>query len=433
MSAAPTVDSVLHGQADLKEWQEGVYRDLHAHPELGHQETRTAGMVAAELRERGFEVHEKVGGTGVVGVLANGDGPVVLMRADMDALPVAEATGLPYASTVRTTDDAGNEVPVMHACGHDVHVACLLGAARLLAGAREGWSGTFIALFQPAEELADGADRMVDAGLARLIPKPDVAFAQHVLAYPAGTVGTHPGPFLSLAESMRVTVHGRGSHGSMPHLAVDPVVLAAMTVVRLQAVVSRELPPGEFAVLTVGRVAVGSKSNIIGDHAVLELNLRAYSEETRSRMVAAIERIVRAECEASGSPKEPEFETYDRYPLTDNDPTVTARVAAAFRAHFGDAAEDYGRQTASEDFSAVPDALGVPYLYWAIGGIDPELYRAAAARGTLMEDIPGNHSPKFAPVIEPTLETGTAAAVVAALAWLAPSGQDGDTSSSPAS
>ena len=417
MSAA--VEAVLRGQAEIGEWQEGLYRDLHAHPELGHQETRTARTVAAALRELGFVVHEQVGGTGVVGVLVNGDGPVVLVRADMDALPVAEATGLPYASTVRATDGAGNEVPVMHACGHDVHVACLLGAARLLAGSTPSWRGTFVALFQPAEELADGAGRMVADGLASLVPKPDVVFGQHVLAYPAGTVGTHSGAFLSLAQSVRVTVYGRGSHGSMPHLSVDPAVLAAMIVIRLQTVVSRELPPGEFAVLTVGRIAVGAKSNIIDDHAVLELNLRAYSEQTRSRIVAAVERIVRAECAASGSPREPELETYDRYPLTDNDPDVTARVAAAFDEYFGEAAEDFGRQSASEDFSAVPDAWGAPYTYWAIGGIDPESYRTAAARGTLTEDVPGNHSPRFAPVMQPTLRTGTAAVVVASLAWLA--------------
>jgi len=418
MSAAPTVSAVLEPEPRIREWQESLYKDLHANPELGHHETRTAGIVAAELRSLGFEVHEHVGSTGVVGVYKNGAGPVVMARADMDALPVAEATGLPYASTAKAVGAGGKEVPVMHACGHDVHVACMLGAARLMAGATSSWSGTFVALFQPAEELAEGASRMVDGGLAKLVPKPDVVLAQHVLAYPAGTVGTHAGPFLSLGQSMRVTVHGQGSHGSMPHLSVDPAVLAAMIVVRLQTVVSREINPDEFAVLTVGKIAVGAKSNIIDDHAVLELNLRAYSEQTHAKIVSAIERIVRAECAASGSPREPEFETYDNYPLTDNDPEVTSRVAAVFRAHFGDAAGEAGRQTASEDFSAVPAALGAPYTYWALGGIDPEVYRSAAERGAIAQEIPGNHSPRFAPVIQPTLQTGTAAVVVAALAWL---------------
>lgn len=340
------------------------------------------------------------------------------MRADMDALPIREQTGLDYASTAHRTDADGNEVPVAHACGHDVHVAGLMGAARLLAAGKDSWHGTFIALFQPAEEAGTGAQEMVDAGLAKLIPKPDAALAQHVLTYPAGMVGTHAGPFLSTAASMRITVHGRGSHGSMPQRSIDPVVLAAMTVVRLQAIVSREVAPGEFAVITVGRVAAGTKSNIIPDHAVIELNIRAYDDGTRTQLINAIQRVVRGECAASGSPKEPEFEVYDEYPLTSNDPDVTARVAAAFQAHFGDKAFDVPRQSASEDFGIIPDALGVPYTYWALGGTDPDEWHAADRKGSLATDIPANHSPKFAPVIEPTLATGTAAIVVAALAWL---------------
>jgi hippurate hydrolase len=260
---------------------------------------------------------------------------------------------------------------------------------------------------------------MVKGDLARLIPKPDVALAQHVLAYLAGTVGTHAGPFLSTAASMRVTVHGRGSHGSMPQLSIDPVVLAAMIVVRLQAIVAREVAPDDFAVLTVGRVAAGTKSNIIPDHAVLELNIRAYSDSMRTRLIDAIKRVVKGECAASGSPKDPEFEIYDEYPLTSNNPEVTAKVAAAFQAYFGDRAFTAPRQSASEDFSRIPDALGVPYTFWALGGIDATKWHKAEAAGRIARDIPANHSPKFAPVIEPTLQTGTAAIVVAALAWLA--------------
>ena len=232
---------VLAAQSGIKSWQEDFYKTLHQHPELGHQEVKTAAAVAAALRGFGYDVQEKIGTTGVVGILENGDGPVVLMRADMDALPVAETTGLPYASTDHAIDRDGNEVPVMHACGHDAHVACLLGAARLLAEKREVWHGTYIALFQPAEELADGAEVMLGAGLATLIPRPDVALAQHVLPFPAGTVGTRQGAFLSSGDSMRVTVWGRGSHGSMPQLSVDPVVLASMIVVRLQSIVAREV------------------------------------------------------------------------------------------------------------------------------------------------------------------------------------------------
>jgi amidohydrolase len=411
-------ERVLAGQPEIKGWQEDLYTTIHQHPELGHQETKTAAAVAEALRNYGYDVHEKIGTTGVVGVLQNGDGPVVLIRADMDALPIEEATGLPYASTVHATDRDGNDVPVMHACGHDAHVACLLGAARLMSGEKDAWHGTYIALFQPAEELADGADVMLKGGLAKLIPKPDIALAQHVLPFPAGRVGARPGAFLSSGDSMRITVWGRGSHGSMPQLSVDPVVLASMIVIRLQSVVAREIAPGEFAVLTIGRIEAGSKSNIISDHAVLELNIRTFSETTRTLIIDAIHRIVEGECAASGSPKPPTYELYDHYPVTENDADATTRVAGAFQSYFGDQAFAIDRQSASEDFSEIPDALGVPYVYWGVGCIDPDTYAKAEAAGTVSTDIPANHSPKFAPVIEPTLETGTAAAVVAALAWL---------------
>ena len=418
MESTESARRILVDQGSVADWQESLYKDLHRNPELSHHEERTSGIVAEQLTGFGFEVHTNVGGTGVVGVLANGDGPIVLSRADMDALPVKEATGLDYASTVVATDGAGSQTPVMHACGHDVHVSCLLGAARLLAAHRDAWAGTLVTLFQPAEEVADGAKTMVADGLAGLIPTPDVALAQHVLVHPAGTIGVHEGPFLSMADSVRITLFGRGSHGSMPHLSIDPAVLASMVVVRLQGVVAREIPPGEFAVLTVGRIAVGAASNIIDDHAVLELNIRTYSKAIRDQLLAAIERIAKGESAASGSPKEPEFAIYNSYPLTDNDAAVTARVAAAFRSYFPDGTVgDYGRQTASEDFSDVPTALGTPYTYWGLGGTDPVTYAAAEAAGTVSA-LPANHSPMFAPVIQPTLTTGTAALVVAASAWL---------------
>jgi hippurate hydrolase len=414
-----SVSRVLAGQAAIREWQEEVYRAIHRHPELSNQEVHTAAAAADTLRKAGYEVHDKVGTTGVVGILHNGNGPTVLVRADMDALPMKEDTGLPYASTDHQTDGSGQDVPVAHSCGHDMHVASLMGAARLLAENRSAWQGTFIPLFQPGEEVGTGAEEMVKGGLASLIPKPDVALAQHVLAYPAGTVGTHPGPFLSTAASLRITVHGRGSHGSMPQLSIDPVMLASMIVVRLQGIVAREVGPDDFAVLTVGHFEAGTKSNIIPDHAVIELNIRAYSDSMRTQLIEAVKRVVKGECAASGSPNDPEFELYDEYPLTSNNPEVTAKVAAAFKEHFGDQAITTPRQSASEDFSLIPDALGVPYTYWALGGIDAKKWHQAAAAGRVASDIPANHSPKFAPVIEPTLQTGTAAIVVAALAWLA--------------
>ncbi|MGH9110601.1 MAG: amidohydrolase [Acidimicrobiales bacterium] len=412
------LSSVLARLDGARTWQEDLYQALHRHPELSHQEHDTAAKVAERLTRCGFEVHQGVGGTGVVGVLRNGDGPAVLLRADMDALPMRETTGLSYASTVVVTDARGHELPVAHACGHDMHVTCLLGAADLLASGSDHWHGTLVALFQPAEETGDGAKGMVDDGLARLIPVPDVALAQHVLPAPAGQVGTHAGPTLSAADSMRVTIHGRGGHGSMPQATVDPVVLAAMIVVRLQTVVSREVPPTETAVLTVGSIQAGTKSNVIPDQAVLELNVRTYRGQTRKTVLGAIRRIVTAECQASGCPEEPEFELFDRFPVTDNDAATTERVAGAFRSFFGERAHELGRQTASEDFSDIPAALGTPYTYWGVGCIDAEEYRKAADAGRVDQDIPVNHSPAFAPVIQPTLDTGTQALVVAALDWL---------------
>jgi amidohydrolase len=414
---SPTA-SVLSGLTDTRAWQEDFYRHLHQHPELSHQEHNTAADVAKRLGGFGYQVHERVGGTGVVGVLHNGTGPTVLLRADMDALPVKEQTGLPYASTVTAADVDGNEVPVMHACGHDVHVTCLLGASALLANAQHSWQGRVVALFQPAEELGDGARRMVDDRLAQLAGHVDVAFGQHVLPMPSGVVGTRPGATLSAADSLRITVYGRGAHGSMPQASVDPVVLAAMIVVRLQTVIAREIAPTDPAVLTVGSIQAGTKSNVIGDQAMLQLNVRSYNEQSRAAILEATRRIVTAECQASRSPKDAEFELFDRFPATQNDPTTTARVRAAFDAVFGDRAQDLPLQTASEDFSDIPHALSAPYTYWGIGGIDPDTYYRAAEAGRISEDIPVNHSPTFAPVIQPTLDTGTQAMVSAALAWL---------------
>ena len=334
---------ILAGYHGLQAGQEAFYQDLHQNPELSHQEQRTAERVAGQLRQYGCTIQAGIGGTGVVGMLSNGDGPTVLLRADMDALPVKEDTGADYASTA-TARDADGEVPVAHACGHDIHVACLVGMAKLMADHPGRWNGTLLALFQPAEETGDGARGMIDDGLLTRIPAPDVALAQHVLAGVAGTVGTHSGPFLSAADSVKITVYGRGGHGSMPQNTVDPVVLAASIVLRLQTVVSREIAPSQTAVLTVGSCQAGTKSNVIPDRAVLQLNLRSYSPQTRQRMLAAIQRIVRGECQAAGSPRDPDFQTLDRYPLTDNDPDTTNRVAAAFDAHFGDRAVAWDQQ-----------------------------------------------------------------------------------------
>ncbi|MEU8707750.1 M20 family metallopeptidase [Streptomyces sp. NPDC048565] len=410
--------TVLSGLDAVRPDLEELYKDLHRNPELGLREHRTAKKAADALRACGYDVTEGIGGTGVIGVLANGDGPVVMARADMDALPVREETGLPYASGATTTDGNGSEQPVMHACGHDVHVTCLIGCAQLMARERDAWRGTFVALLQPSEENGDGARAMIDDGLTRKAPRPDVVLAQHVLPYPAGYVGTRPGAFLSAADSLRVTVHGRGAHGSMPQAAIDPVVMSAMIVVRLQSIVARELAATTPAVVTVGSVHAGSGPNVIPDRAVIELNVRTYDDATRRQVLAAIERIVRAECEASGAPREPEFERTTSFPPTVNDEEPTRRVADAFGAYFGDDAHTVELQTASEDLSEIPEAFGVPFTYWAIGGIDPERYAEAARKGTVSQDIPVNHSASFAPVVQPTLDTGVSAVTVAALAWL---------------
>lgn len=387
-----------------------LYRELHQHPELSLAEHRTAERIEAELSSLDVEV-QRIGGTGVVAIIRNGAGPTVLARADTDALPVSEQTGLDYASQV---DGA------MHACGHDMHVATLLGAVELLATNKAAWAGTYIGLFQPAEETAQGAQAMLDDGLVDKIPTPEVALSQHVMPTEAGTIGTSAGPVLSAGDSLKITVYGRGAHGSMPHNSVDPVVLASSIVMRLQTIVSRETKPGEFAVVTVGALNAGSKSNIIADRAELLLNLRTYDAELREQLMAAIERIVRGECQAAGSPQEPEFEYYDQFPLTDNDPTVNAQVTEAFTEYFGsDAVYETKPYTASEDFSRIPDAFGIPYTYWFVGSVAPEKYRRAVQQGTVSQDIPANHSPFFAPEIDPTLEIGIRTQVVGALAYLA--------------
>lgn len=413
-------DALLADLDSIQPWHLAFYQDLHRHPELSFQERRTAGLVAARLAELGYEVREGIGGTGLVGILRNGDGPTVLARADMDALPVREATGLPYASTDTATDAEGHETPVMHACGHDMHVTCLLAAAQLLSEHRAAWSGTFLALFQPAEELGAGARAMVDGGLAGLIPKPDVALGQHVMGLPHDTVASRPGAALSAADSIRITLHGRGTHGSMPHFGVDPVLLGSAVVMRLNTIVSRELAPGHFGVVTVGSFQAGTKSNVIPQSATLLVNLRAYDDRTRAQLRAAVERVVRAECEASGSPAPPEFDYTDPFPVTDNSEQVYDRVSAAFAEHFGDQAILMEPSTGSEDFSDIPTALGVPYLYWIWGGFDPETYHRAEAEGTLAATIPGNHASTFAPVMEPTFRTGASAMTVALMSYLAP-------------
>lgn len=400
------VGLVLTDLDTTSSWQEELYVQLHQNPELSMQETETAAEITRRLESFGYEV-QQIGG-GVVGILRNGEGPTVLFRADIDALPVQETTGLPYASTKTMVDREGSTVPVMHACGHDMHITAGLGAASLLAGSKDAWTGTYVALFQPAEETAEGARSMVADGLVEKVGPIDVALGQHVLTVPAaGEVGTTAGPVLSTAASIKVVLQGKGSHGSMPHLGVDPVLLASSIVMRLQGIVSRELAPGTFGVVTVGSLQAGAKANVIPDTATLLINIRAYEDEVKEVLLASIERIVRAECAASGPPAEPVLERYDEFPSTVNDADVDERVTQAFVEHFGpDRVKHLDRITASEDFSIIPDAFGVPYAYWGFGGFTAD-----------QQALP-NHNPGFAPAMQPSLRTGTEAAVAAVMAYL---------------
>ena len=414
------VGSILQGLDGVEGDLESLYKDIHSHPELSMQERRTAGLAAGRLNAAGFDVTEGVGGTGVVGVLGNGDGPTVMLRADMDALPVREDTGLPYASTVTATDQDGSQTPVMHACGHDIHVTWLAGASALMAADKDPWQGTLIALFQPGEEIAAGAQAMIDDGLFDRFPKPDVILGQHVMPLSAGVIASRSGVVTSAGDSFQIRMFGRGAHGSMPQASIDPVVMAASTVLRLQTIVSREVAPADAAVVTIGALQAGTKENVIPDEAVIKLNVRTFDEGVRTHVLDAIKRIVTAEAEASGAPRAPEITPLDRYDLVRNDEAATERVRDALRARFGeDRVIHSNPAAASEDFGSFGVEWHVPSVFWFIGGVDPEIYAKAEREGRLNE-IPTNHNPKFAPVIHPTLETGVQALVAAACSWLAP-------------
>src|SRR4051812_29668134 len=416
-----TSNRVLDGLDAIMAGLEDLYRDVHAHPELSMRERRTAAKAAERLQAAGYVVTIGVGGTGVVGRLRNGDGPTVMLRADMDALPVREATGLPYASTATATDPDGNEVPVMHACGHDMHVTWLAGATALLAAARDAWRGTVLAVFQPAEETAQGARAMIDDGLFERFARPQVILGQHVMPAPAGAIGYRPGTTQAAADSLDVRLFGRGAHGSMPESSVDPVVMAAATVLRLQTIVSREVAANQAAVVTIGALQAGTKDNVIPDEALLKLNVRTFDEQVRAHVLDAIKRIVEAEATASGAPRPPEITMTEHYPLTVNAPDRTARVAAVLRSEFGDdrVHELAAPYSASEDFGSFGTEWGVPSVFWYVGGTDPDAYRKAEQAGRVAQDIPTNHNARFAPVIHPTLEAGVQAMTAAALDALA--------------
>lgn len=393
---------------------EALYLDLHQHPELSFQEHRTSSLLANHLRALGFDTTEGVGRTGVLGVLTNGEGPCVWLRADMDALPVREQGDHGHISLATGTAPSGETVPVMHACGHDMHMTAMIGAAEQLSRNRETWRGTVVVAFQPAEELGAGARAMLDDGALDRAPRPDIVLGQHLSPVPAGTIRMHPGTQNAGCDTIRITLRGRGGHGSRPHTTVDPVVMAAATVMRLQTVVSRHIDPLEVAVVTVGSMRAGHKDNIIGDEATLEVSIRYARESVREQLIEHIERIVRAEAEASGAEEAPIVEITETLPPTINDPAVAERLMAAFSRAIGEQnVSDPGMSPGSEDVSWFARDANVPLGFWYWGGWNAEAYRRAESAGRISLDVPTNHSPTMVPVIQPTIETGVTALMTA--------------------
>lgn len=396
--------------ADIRDRMHQLYRHLHAHPELSMQEHQTASVIEDQLSRLGVE-HFRCAGTGVVGILRNGEGPTVAFRADTDALPLQEKTGLDFASEARGELDDGTEVPMMHGCGHDTHIVTLLAAVEVLLADRESWAGTVVLIFQPGEETAQGAAAMVEDGLWEKAPHPEVVFGQHVMPARAGTLLYSVGDAMALADSLRVTVQGKGSHASQPQDSVDPVVLGAHMVTRLQGIVSREIDPRKAAVLTVATFHAGLKENIIPDSAEFSMNIRTLDPAVRDQVLTAVERVIRAEAAASGAP-EPTIEVISSFPRNYNDPEATQMLVEHLRARFGDeSVEQVPPFMGSEDFGALATAIGVPSVFWMFGGHDEQTLQGP-------DPAPVNHSPFFAPVIEPTLSTGAQAAVTALLSRL---------------
>jgi amidohydrolase len=386
-----------------------LYLDLHEHPELSGHETETAAKLAGKLKAAGYEVTEQIGGTGVVAVLKNGNGPTIMLRTELDALPVEERTGLPYASKVHAKDDAGRDVAVMHACGHDVHMASLLGTAEIMARSKNGWHGTLILIGQPAEETIGGAEGMIKAGLFTRFPKPDAIVALHVgNELPAGTVSITPGIYNTNSDSVRITIYGKGGHGAAPQTTIDPIVIAARTILSLQTIASREVKPGELAIVTVGYIRAGTKNNIIPEQAEMGLTIRTYKQDIRKQVLAAVARIAKAEADAAGAPREPLVEHYEQTDAVYNEPVLAERLRAPLEAALGkDHVEITGPITPSEDFSYFVEQ-GVPGFYFSLGGADPQKFAQAKATG---EHLPSNHSSLFAPDVDPALHTGIAAEV----------------------
>ncbi|HZM93115.1 MAG TPA: amidohydrolase [Vicinamibacterales bacterium] len=393
---------------------DALYIDLHRNPELAFQEVQTAAKLAARMKALGFDVTTGVAKTGIVALLRNGAGPTVMLRTELDALPVEEKTGLPFASTVVVKNAAGQSTPVMHACGHDLHMAAWAGTARLMAEHRDRWSGTLIMVGQPAEEGLGGARQMLSEGLFTRFPRPDFALSLHdddTMA--AGTIGYHPGFFRAMSDGVTITVYGRGGHGAMPHNTVDPIVLASRIVLSLQTIVSRENNPIDPVVITVGSIHGGTQANVIPDEVRLQLSVRTYTNEVRARTFAAIRRIASGEATAAGAPREPLVETPARAnPPVYNDPALTLRLAGALKNGLGEAAVvEMPAKMTSEDFSEYGLA-GVPSALLHVGAVHPSKLAAARQSGI---PVPAPHSPEWAPEREPTLKAAIRAETTALL------------------
>ena len=395
---------------------EKLYVDLHQTPELSNHEEKTAAKMAARLKAAGYEVTTGIGGHGVVAILKNGKGPTVLLREDMDALPVEERTGLAYASKVTTKDDSGATVSVMHACGHDIHMTGLIGAATLLARAKDRWRGTLFLVAQPAEEKGNGAAAMIQDGLFTRFGKPDFALSYHDSAtVPAGKVSLTPGYANANVDSVDLTIYGRGGHGAYPHTTVDPIVIAARTVMALQTIVSRETKPIDPAVVTVGAIHGGTKHNIIPDEVKLLITVRTFKDDVRKRILASIDRIAKAEALAAGAAKPPKMEITEGTNSMYNDPALTRRISAALARTLGSSNVEEGESTmGAEDFSEFGRA-GIPSLQYNVGAVNPAKYETSKKDGT---PLPSLHSSEFAPDREPTIRTGVASLTAAALELL---------------
>ena len=408
--SASAQDAALKGQVEsVFPDARAMYVDLHQHPELSFHETRTAALLAERLRQLGYEVTEHVGGTGVVAILKNGPGPTVMLRTELDGLPVEEKTGLPYASTAHTKNDSGVDVPVMHACGHDLHMSSLWATAAIMARTKDAWHGTLMLIAQPAEETISGARKMVEDGLFTRFPKPDIGVAMHdTNALPVGQAGIAPEYALSNADSIRITVYGKGGHGAVPEATVDPIVIAASIVLRLQTIVAREIHPGDAAVITVGYFQAGTKNNIIPDQAVMALTVRSFKPDVRKHLLEAIARIAKGEAEAGGAQKMPFVENYENTSAVYNDPELARHLLPVLESALGKGnAKVMAPWPVSEDYSVFIEQ-GVPSFFFRLGVADPEKWKQAAAGG---EQLPSNHSPFFAPVVDPSLRAGIAAEV----------------------